>query len=191
MRNDPEGYAVLTSVFLKFHIPRLWMRFGFVLLFSYLFFFYRERPRIRLSTLDLSKMASLPDGSFGREYLRFLEDNVSVWAQVFCRICVCRGWDISPEFRHFSFSFLVSMWLLTPGPMWSSWTARSWPTSCRDTGRCTICCTLCWGCQRTCWVRWNRNRHYFFDDEKVKERQFQLKLSMFFLNQSSLDLCLT
>lgn len=38
MRNDPEGYAVLTSVFLKFHIPRLWMRFGFVLLFNDLFF---------------------------------------------------------------------------------------------------------------------------------------------------------
>uniref|UniRef100_UPI0037E9857F ubiquinone biosynthesis protein COQ4 homolog, mitochondrial isoform X2 n=1 Tax=Semicossyphus pulcher TaxID=241346 RepID=UPI0037E9857F len=46
MRSDPEGYAVLT-----------------------------ERPRIRLSTLDLNKMASLPDGSFGREYVRFLEDN--------------------------------------------------------------------------------------------------------------------
>ncbi|XP_076613801.1 ubiquinone biosynthesis protein COQ4 homolog, mitochondrial isoform X3 [Chaetodon auriga] len=46
MRNDPEGLAILT-----------------------------ERPRIRLSTLDLDKMASLPDGSFGREYLRFLEDN--------------------------------------------------------------------------------------------------------------------
>ncbi|KAI3362324.1 hypothetical protein L3Q82_012633 [Scortum barcoo] len=46
MKNDPEGYTVLT-----------------------------ERPRIRLSTLDLSRMASLPDGSFGREYLRFLEDN--------------------------------------------------------------------------------------------------------------------
>ncbi|KAM3599410.1 uncharacterized protein V6R79_005047 [Siganus canaliculatus] len=46
MRNDPEGYTIL-----------------------------KERPRIRLSTLDLSQMASLPDGSFGREYLRFLEDN--------------------------------------------------------------------------------------------------------------------
>ncbi|KAM4719384.1 ubiquinone biosynthesis protein COQ4 homolog, mitochondrial [Anableps anableps] len=46
MKNDPEGYTILT-----------------------------ERPRIRLSTLDLEKMASLPDGSFGREYLRFLEDN--------------------------------------------------------------------------------------------------------------------
>uniref|UniRef100_A0A1A8QCU3 Ubiquinone biosynthesis protein COQ4 homolog, mitochondrial n=1 Tax=Nothobranchius rachovii TaxID=451742 RepID=A0A1A8QCU3_9TELE len=46
MRNDPEGYTILT-----------------------------ERPKIRLSTLDLEKMASLPDGSFGREYLRFLEDN--------------------------------------------------------------------------------------------------------------------
>lgn len=46
MRNDPEGYTILI-----------------------------ERPRIRLSTLDLKEMASLPDGSFGREYLRFLEDN--------------------------------------------------------------------------------------------------------------------
>uniref|UniRef100_A0A3B3UKJ5 Ubiquinone biosynthesis protein COQ4 homolog, mitochondrial n=1 Tax=Poecilia latipinna TaxID=48699 RepID=A0A3B3UKJ5_9TELE len=46
MKNDPEGYTILT-----------------------------ERPRIRLSTLDLEKMASLPDGSFGREYLRFLEEN--------------------------------------------------------------------------------------------------------------------
>ncbi|KAJ8346997.1 hypothetical protein SKAU_G00283980 [Synaphobranchus kaupii] len=34
-----------------------------------------ERPRIRLSTLDLSHMRTLPDGSLGREYLRFLEDN--------------------------------------------------------------------------------------------------------------------
>lgn len=46
MRSDPEGYTILI-----------------------------ERPRIRLSTLDLSKMSSLPDGSFGREYLHFLEDN--------------------------------------------------------------------------------------------------------------------
>lgn len=46
MKNDPEGYTILT-----------------------------ERPRIRLSTLDLNTMASLPEGSFGREYLSFLEDN--------------------------------------------------------------------------------------------------------------------
>uniref|UniRef100_A0A8C6SLM4 Ubiquinone biosynthesis protein COQ4 homolog, mitochondrial n=1 Tax=Neogobius melanostomus TaxID=47308 RepID=A0A8C6SLM4_9GOBI len=46
MRNDPEGYAILT-----------------------------ERPRIRLSTLDLNRMSSMPDGSFGREYIRFLDDN--------------------------------------------------------------------------------------------------------------------
>ncbi|XP_046906967.1 ubiquinone biosynthesis protein COQ4 homolog, mitochondrial isoform X1 [Hypomesus transpacificus] len=46
MRGDPEGCTILT-----------------------------ERPRIRLSTLDLASMASLPEGSFGREYLRFLEDN--------------------------------------------------------------------------------------------------------------------
>ncbi|XP_054896682.1 ubiquinone biosynthesis protein COQ4 homolog, mitochondrial isoform X3 [Poeciliopsis prolifica] len=52
MKNDPEGHMILT-----------------------------ERPRIRLSTLDLEKMASLPDESFGREYLRFLEDNVC--------LCLC------------------------------------------------------------------------------------------------------
>ncbi|XP_055010022.1 ubiquinone biosynthesis protein COQ4 homolog, mitochondrial isoform X2 [Boleophthalmus pectinirostris] len=46
MRNDPEGYSILM-----------------------------ERPRIRLSTLDLNKMSLMPDGSFGREYLRFLDDN--------------------------------------------------------------------------------------------------------------------
>ncbi|MCI4394283.1 hypothetical protein PGIGA_G00167070 [Pangasianodon gigas] len=46
MSNDPEGYNILI-----------------------------ERPRIRLSTLDLSQMSTLADGSLGREYLRFLEDN--------------------------------------------------------------------------------------------------------------------
>lgn len=46
MRNDPEGHVIL-----------------------------RERPRIRLATLDLNEMASMPEGSFGREYLSFLEDN--------------------------------------------------------------------------------------------------------------------
>ncbi|XP_051981847.1 ubiquinone biosynthesis protein COQ4 homolog, mitochondrial [Xyrauchen texanus] len=46
MRNDPEGYTILI-----------------------------ERPRIRLSTLDLTQMSALPDGSLGREYLRFLEEN--------------------------------------------------------------------------------------------------------------------
>uniref|UniRef100_A0A8C7SWT5 Coenzyme Q4 homolog (S. cerevisiae) n=1 Tax=Oncorhynchus mykiss TaxID=8022 RepID=A0A8C7SWT5_ONCMY len=42
---------------------------------GFIYWCVRERPRIRLSTLDLSKMAFLPDGSSGREYLRFLEDN--------------------------------------------------------------------------------------------------------------------
>ncbi|KAL7838245.1 hypothetical protein AOLI_G00266490 [Acnodon oligacanthus] len=46
MRNDPEGYTILI-----------------------------ERPRIRLSTLDISSMSTLPDGSLGREYLRFLDEN--------------------------------------------------------------------------------------------------------------------
>lgn len=46
MKRDPEGYSILM-----------------------------ERPRIRLSSLDLSRMKTLPDGTLGREYLRFLQDN--------------------------------------------------------------------------------------------------------------------
>ncbi|XP_030623703.1 ubiquinone biosynthesis protein COQ4 homolog, mitochondrial [Chanos chanos] len=46
MRNNPEGYSILI-----------------------------ERPRIRLCTLNLSRMSSLPEGSLGREYLNFLEKN--------------------------------------------------------------------------------------------------------------------
>ncbi|XP_041099693.1 ubiquinone biosynthesis protein COQ4 homolog, mitochondrial isoform X2 [Polyodon spathula] len=46
MRGDPEGYQIL-----------------------------QERPRIRVSTLDLGRLGAMPDGSFGREYLRFLEEN--------------------------------------------------------------------------------------------------------------------
>ncbi|XP_063265906.1 ubiquinone biosynthesis protein COQ4 homolog, mitochondrial isoform X2 [Prinia subflava] len=46
MKNHPEGYRIL-----------------------------QERPRIRLSTLDMARLQGLPDGSLGREYVRFLEDN--------------------------------------------------------------------------------------------------------------------
>ncbi|XP_042334778.1 ubiquinone biosynthesis protein COQ4 homolog, mitochondrial [Sceloporus undulatus] len=46
MKNDPEGYRIL-----------------------------QERPRIRLSTLDITGLRALPDGTFGREYVRFLDDN--------------------------------------------------------------------------------------------------------------------
>ncbi|XP_063000655.1 ubiquinone biosynthesis protein COQ4 homolog, mitochondrial [Elgaria multicarinata webbii] len=46
MRTDPEGYRIL-----------------------------QERPRIRLSTLDIAGLQALPDGTFGREYVRFLDDN--------------------------------------------------------------------------------------------------------------------
>lgn len=47
-----------------------------LLLSLYSNFGSRERPRIRLSTLDLTRMSALPDGTLGREYLRFLEENV-------------------------------------------------------------------------------------------------------------------
>ncbi|XP_073170925.1 ubiquinone biosynthesis protein COQ4 homolog, mitochondrial-like isoform X3 [Lepidochelys kempii] len=46
MRHDPEGYRIL-----------------------------QERPRIRLSTLDVTGLRGLSDGTFGREYVRFLDSN--------------------------------------------------------------------------------------------------------------------
>ncbi|XP_030390984.1 ubiquinone biosynthesis protein COQ4 homolog, mitochondrial isoform X3 [Gopherus evgoodei] len=46
MKHDPEGYQIL-----------------------------QERPRIRLSTLDVTGLRGLPDGTFGREYVRFLDSN--------------------------------------------------------------------------------------------------------------------
>uniref|UniRef100_A0A2K5DNM5 Coenzyme Q4 n=1 Tax=Aotus nancymaae TaxID=37293 RepID=A0A2K5DNM5_AOTNA len=46
MRRDPEGAQIL-----------------------------QERPWISTSTLDLGKLRSLPEGSLGREYLRFLDVN--------------------------------------------------------------------------------------------------------------------
>ncbi|NXE09654.1 COQ4 protein, partial [Lophotis ruficrista] len=46
MKHHPEGYRIL-----------------------------QERPRIRLSTLDMGRLQGLPDGTLGREYVRFLEDN--------------------------------------------------------------------------------------------------------------------
>ncbi|KAE8582165.1 hypothetical protein XENTR_v10019979 [Xenopus tropicalis] len=46
MRRDPEGLQIL-----------------------------QERPRIRMSTLDFQTLREMPDGTFGREYARFLDVN--------------------------------------------------------------------------------------------------------------------
>ncbi|XP_069603722.1 ubiquinone biosynthesis protein COQ4 homolog, mitochondrial [Ranitomeya imitator] len=35
----------------------------------------QERPRIRMSNLDMERFRALPDGTFGREYARFLDVN--------------------------------------------------------------------------------------------------------------------
>ncbi|XP_075435195.1 ubiquinone biosynthesis protein COQ4 homolog, mitochondrial [Ascaphus truei] len=35
----------------------------------------QERPRIRMSTLDIQRLREMPDGAFGREYVRFLDVN--------------------------------------------------------------------------------------------------------------------
>lgn len=40
--------------------------------------FYREKPRINSETLNYSFLESLPEGTFGHAYLKFLKDNVSL-----------------------------------------------------------------------------------------------------------------
>lgn len=81
MSNDPEGYTILT------YGSTCWLciyniRFCINSCNLCLYVVRRERPRIRLSTLDLTRMCALPEGTLGREYLRFLEKNVN-YAQMF------------------------------------------------------------------------------------------------------------
>ena len=42
---------------------------------------FRERPRIHSSIVDLDELRNLPEGTFGREYIEFLDTNVSVLTQ--------------------------------------------------------------------------------------------------------------
>ncbi|XP_019672178.2 ubiquinone biosynthesis protein COQ4 homolog, mitochondrial isoform X2 [Felis catus] len=49
----------------------------------------QERPRILLSTLDLDKLRSLPEGSLGQEYLRFLDVNLRHRERNWQRACCC------------------------------------------------------------------------------------------------------
>lgn len=46
---------------------------------SYLVTPLRERPRLTPSTLDLNKLRLLPDGSFGKEYVRGMDRNVGLF----------------------------------------------------------------------------------------------------------------
>ena len=44
------------------------------------FLSFRERPRLNSSTVDFNKLRQLPDGFFGREYVRGMDINVSLFA---------------------------------------------------------------------------------------------------------------
>lgn len=79
MRIDPEGYTILKYVSLttvKTVNGSIIHYSNFTTLSLCSNFVSRERPRIRLYALDLTRMSALPDGTLGREYLRFLEENV-------------------------------------------------------------------------------------------------------------------
>ncbi|XP_055397263.1 ubiquinone biosynthesis protein COQ4 homolog, mitochondrial isoform X3 [Bubalus kerabau] len=62
----------------------------------------QERPRISLSTLDMGKLRSLPEGSFGYAYLHFLDVNVaSGRGMTVCTEDFIRCWNtrVSPDTR--------------------------------------------------------------------------------------------
>ncbi|RXM30162.1 Ubiquinone biosynthesis protein COQ4-like, mitochondrial, partial [Acipenser ruthenus] len=86
MRGDPEGYQILQYVpsgegggaVPDPAVRPVWGEVGGGIpdpAVQYIPSGERERPRIRVSTLDLERLGTMPDGSFGREYLRFLDEN--------------------------------------------------------------------------------------------------------------------
>ncbi|KAM6183087.1 ubiquinone biosynthesis protein COQ4 homolog, mitochondrial isoform 2-T2 [Erethizon dorsatum] len=73
MRRDPEGAQIL-----------------------------QERPRISLATLNMGKLQSLPEGSLGREYLRFLEVNKEHCAAQWYSTCMDSNLQDQSEKRKWS-----------------------------------------------------------------------------------------
>lgn len=41
------------------------------------FFVFRDKPRISSSSINLERLRTLPDGTLGREYVRFMDYYVS------------------------------------------------------------------------------------------------------------------
>ncbi|KAF6123744.1 coenzyme Q4 [Phyllostomus discolor] len=111
----------------------------------------QERPRISLSTLDLGKLQSLPEGSLGREYLRFLDVNVSfqvrcLWPSPEAQM---RGMGVmspgrqSPELPPWGRSVF---WSLVPRPCPFLWGQVGGMITLLQGGNCgphslTSCCT--------------------------------------------------
>lgn len=60
-------HASIIVLVKKFTIPKL-----------IIFIFYREKPRINSETLNYSFLESLPEGTLGHAYMKFLKDNVSL-----------------------------------------------------------------------------------------------------------------
>ena len=44
--------------------------------FIFPYFLFRERPQLNSLTLDYERLRQLPDGTFGREYVRGMDVNV-------------------------------------------------------------------------------------------------------------------
>uniref|UniRef100_A0AC11E9D1 Coenzyme Q4 n=1 Tax=Ovis aries TaxID=9940 RepID=A0AC11E9D1_SHEEP len=90
----------------------------------------QERPRISLSTLDMGKLRSLPEGSFGCAYLHFLDVNVSLQL-----LCVWQSPGRADEWH-------MSNVLRKEGPVPPPWAALRCSLACQ--GIVIFCGTVTW-----------------------------------------------
>lgn len=86
MENNPEGIRILKYAFVEFSLHSFINN-----VLTPILLFFRDKPRLNSSTVDLERLKLLPDETFGRKYYRFLEVNVSIgiscrmFHNVFCK----------------------------------------------------------------------------------------------------------
>lgn len=63
----------------------------------------KERPRISTKTVNMQKLASLPDGTMGRTYITWLEQCgvTPDTREPVCRLCVSLYWLAKPTYLYF------------------------------------------------------------------------------------------
>lgn len=166
MRNDPEGYTILTWVLVSADLHLTFFAVNRIFTSSFLFIYLLLQGKAQDTAFyTRSEQHGVPSRRLFRERIppisggqresplmshetpikdSFTLKYIFPWNPSSCV-------SLSSLLMH-SLSFSISVWPLTRGLMWSLWMTRSWLMSCRDIERCMTCCTPCWACQRTCWV---------------------------------------
>ncbi len=99
------------------------------------------RPDIKEETVRPEALRALPEGSFGREYARFMDHHGWVWGAVQGSVSGLVRWDWFLLNDFFSYFFLFPSSAAAAGTRptraapCGSWTTRSWLLSSSGTGR--------------------------------------------------------